>query len=265
MFPPISKRNCLCRRAALRDPRLKRRIIHEHKHLNSPNVHESQCLFTHEFSTSKRAVMSLAFISPFSCMAMETLAWSGAWTLMTPSRRSVTWRQHTWREHPARGTFSLRTPNTDLISVFVFLSVPPPQEFPFAFLGHRRFLSCGGFVHLSDVRNQETRHLRTWRTSVSCDIVTFCRRVTRVWEWAHGPQQVLMFDEQSHEMSWTHGSLHLLLSGVLPAEDEEIGRYDHRNIPQTHSVLLFKRHHLTEKLQKSLWTYNIQNHHGWSV
>lgn len=43
----------------------------------------------HLLSYSNRAVTSLALICPSSWIAMETLACRGAWTLITPSHRSV--------------------------------------------------------------------------------------------------------------------------------------------------------------------------------
>lgn len=76
--------------------------------------------------------------------------------------------------------------------------------------------------------------------------------------YAHRPQQVLMGNEETHELGGSDGALHLLLFGVLPAEGEEIGRDDHGDVPQAHAVLVLVRHHLSQELQKSLRTNIIR-------
>lgn len=52
-------------------------------------VQKNPVCVCHLLSHSNRAVTSLALICPSSCIAMETLACRGAWTLITPSHRSV--------------------------------------------------------------------------------------------------------------------------------------------------------------------------------
>lgn len=73
--------------------------------------------------------------------------------------------------------------------------------------------------------------------------------------WSYRPQQVLIADEEPHNISCL-----FRLSFLCPLSqfardslmEEEVGSHDGCDGPQVHPVLLFLRDHLTEELQQSL-------------
>lgn len=81
---------------------------------------------------------------------------------------------------------------------------------------------------------------------------------TRTGSETHGPQQVLVADHESDQVSSAYRLLHLtplLANGAFISTvtaSEYIGRHHHGDIPQRHSVVVLMGDHLTKEDQQGL-------------
>lgn len=173
--------------------------------------------------------------------------------------------QDTKHSCPLVAVTSLQDPvpsggETQSYLVSVVFVVFPPQESSLCFRQTKLFLTAD-LVHLSYLRQQELWNLLEFiwdEVTGKMNVIT--QTIWCVHSDTHCPQQLLVRDHQSHQLSPAHCIFHFLqLSGsfllVAMAAGKQIGSHHQGDIPQRHPIVVLVWDHLTQEKQQSLWPW----------
>lgn len=127
------------------------------------------------------------------------------------------------------------------------------------------------FIHLSYMTNQKARdlgrenHRLIFQIFFSFGLKEYSGKMDLALLWffvshclgdlfrsegtAYHPEEVLVSNEESHQVGLLSCLLDLLRPARLPLGDEEVRCHDHGDVPQVHAVPLLMLHHLPQKLQ----------------